>query len=854
MWATDVYKLVKNVSELSQGDIILITSGTNGNVTAMGTYSTGNNVPAKDVSISNETITSLGDAQEITLESKNASGNYTLKQATNAYFYAANSSNGNKNYLKIKSDNAIYWSIAINTTSSKATVKDETSDCNGRNNLRYNSSNGIYSCYSSGQDDVYIFKKVSTHTLTYSATNGNITGVDANSAVVASGASLVEGATVTLTATPSAGYEFSSWSVEGTGSTLTNTSTNPTTFTMGSANSTVTANFIASSTPSIGLSTTSVATTTADTDDIITVTYNNIANIDAEVLFYESDGTTPADYSSWLDAEINVDNNLYYVIGENTGVARTAYLKVHEKNEDVYSELITVTQEAIVVDAPTIYPAAGAVTAGSKVTLTQASADEIRYTTDGTAPTKTTGTVYSEPISITTATTIKAIAIKNGVASDVAEAAYTISVTTPVFSPEPSSGSSYIEGMEVILTSASNTIYYNMTTDGSDPADPTSSSTQYTSPIALTNGTVKIRAIAYDSYGNTSSATTRTFRGVAPTTLPFSWKGTSSKGKADLAAKTGVALNLASDYATSNAPYRLKFDGVGKNVTVFTNEQPGIVSFTAKLFNATTTGSKMKVQASVDGNEFTDIEEFTVDGEANETFEFTTSNSFSVNQRVVRLVLSTLDKNVAVGSINIDLPGPANPTTSGEETYLTTSDNMAGWRAFYDKDNSYSVDVNTTVYVADVDPDLVENKITLKAIAGIPANVPVILHTSSSADSYKMTLTKETVSPYSYTDENKLIWTTSAVSEKYRLGFGASGVGFYPYSGTPASGAVILNVSSASGARELTIGIDDDVTGISTMHNSQSIMHNEFYNLAGQRVAQPTKGLYIVNGKKVVVK
>ena len=27
-----------------------------------------------------------------------------------------------------------------------------------------------------------------------------------------------------------------------------------------------------------------------------------------------------------------------------------------------------------------------------------------------------------------------------------------------------------------------------------------------------------------------------------------------------------------------------------------------------------------------------------------------------------------------------------------------------------------------------------------------------------------------------------------------------------------------------------------------------------YYNLNGQRVAQPTKGLYIVNGKKVVIK
>lgn len=268
-------------------------------------------------------------------------------------------------------------------------------------------------------------------TLTYSATNGSIVGVDGESNAVSSGETVAEGTTVTLTAIPSAGYEFSSWSVEGTGSTLSSTSTNPTTFTMGTSDATVTANFIASSTPSIGLSTTSVATTTADTDDIITVTYNNIANIDAEVLFYESDGTTPADYSSWFDAEINGENNLYYVIGENMGVARTAYMKVHEKNEDVYSELITITQNAIVVDAPTINPGAGAVTAGSAVTLSQPAADQIRYTTDGTAPTKTTGTVYSTPIVVTDAITIKAIAIKNDVVSDVAEAAYTITVATP---------------------------------------------------------------------------------------------------------------------------------------------------------------------------------------------------------------------------------------------------------------------------------------------------------------------------------------------------------------------------------------------------------------------------------------
>ena len=34
----------------------------------------------------------------------------------------------------------------------------------------------------------------------------------------------------------------------------------------------------------------------------------------------------------------------------------------------------------------------------------------------------------------------------------------------------------------------------------------------------------------------------------------------------------------------------------------------------------------------------------------------------------------------------------------------------------------------------------------------------------------------------------------------------------------------------------------------------KTVGNEKFYNLAGQRIAQPTKGLYIVNGKKYIVK
>jgi len=45
----------------------------------------------------------------------------------------------------------------------------------------------------------------------------------------------------------------------------------------------------------------------------------------------------------------------------------------------------------------------------------------------------------------------------------------------------------------------------------------------------------------------------------------------------------------------------------------------------------------------------------------------------------------------------------------------------------------------------------------------------------------------------------------------------------------------------------------DDTTGIDAIENAQ-LTNGSVYNLNGQRVAQPTKGLYIVNGKKVIVK
>lgn len=87
------------------------------------------------------------------------------------------------------------------------------------------------------------------------------------------------------------------------------------------------------------------------------------------------------------------------------------------------------TIPATQVAAPSFSPGGGTYSSAQSVTITTAtSGATIRYTTNGITPTATTGTVYSSPVSISTTTTLKAIAYKSGMAdSTVTSATYTIS-------------------------------------------------------------------------------------------------------------------------------------------------------------------------------------------------------------------------------------------------------------------------------------------------------------------------------------------------------------------------------------------------------------------------------------------
>lgn len=67
----------------------------------------------------------------------------------------------------------------------------------------------------------------------------------------------------------------------------------------------------------------------------------------------------------------------------------------------------------------------------------------------------------------------------------------------------------------------------------------------------------------------------------------------------------------------------------------------------------------------------------------------------------------------------------------------------------------------------------------------------------------------------------------------------------------PAGKAYLL--ASEVTAPSLTLDFGD-VTGINTLNVEHGLLNGQFFDLQGRKVAKPAKGLYIVNGKKVVIK
>ena len=180
-----------------------------------------------------------------------------------------------------------------------------------------------------------------------------------------------------------------------------------------------------------------------------------------------------------------------------------------------------------------------------------------------------------------------------------------------------------------------------------------------------------------------------------------------------------------------------------------------------------------------------------------------------------------------------------------------------------------------TAYVA---TSVGDGKVTLTSVTTAPANTGLVLAGTANAQ-YNIPVAASAEAPASNLLVGCIVETT--VAKDATSGFNnyvlvnESGTAKFQslvdhgatVGAIGAGKAFLKNGAYSSGARSLQIVFDDETTGISSV-NSEEIKDNRFFDLQGRKVVQPTrsattgdastvglkKGLYIVNGKKVIMK
>ena len=191
-------------------------------------------------------------------------------------------------------------------------------------------------------------------------------------------------------------------------------------------------------------------------------------------------------------------------------------------------------------------------------------------------------------------------------------------------------------------------------------------------------------------------------------------------------------------------------------------------------------------------------------------------------------------------------------TVADATVNVTANEGAPGeyWATYYNNEKGFTADANTTVFKA----ALTGSQLTMTEVAGkeIPAGKAVILKSTAAT----ITLTPATTT--ATLEGNALQGTATAITNPgnaYVLNKKNGVVGFYKLSSTGTIGVnkAYLIYDGGAGAREFFLF--DETTGIISVNGSGLMVNGSdgCYDLQGRRVANPTKGLYIVNGKKVFI-
>ena len=154
------------------------------------------------------------------------------------------------------------------------------------------------------------------------------------------------------------------------------------------------------------------------------------------------------------------------------------------------------------------------------------------------------------------------------------------------------------------------------------------------------------------------------------------------------------------------------------------------------------------------------------------------------------------------------------------------------------------------------------SQVTLTKVNVVPAETGVLLRSMEggavTAD-IPVATTADAIEDNAFVPVLEAIESLASVTDgcvNYILSKNGDVTGFYKANGKMvAAGKAYLRVEANKAKEGLTIGYADETDGIRLMENGKLAMKNAaIYNLSGQRVNKAQKGIYIVNGKKVVMK
>lgn len=496
----------------------------------------------------------------------------------------------------------------------------------------------------------------------------------------------------------------------------------------------------------------------------------------------------------------------------------------------------------------------------------------IMYTTDGTTPSYKNGVgeLYETPISITHSTTVKAIAVSSKEEeSNVVTKEYKLELPAPTISEATKTFTApFTVSLSKEATAAEGILY---TLDGTDPSWENNAPKKYTEPIQI-SATTTLKAVSYAANGTTyeyspiASATyTYTEQGDAPIVIwSEDWSGfsngiqpTKGTNATYVCNGTGTKIYTGAMSAGGKSPELLIAKG-GGSLAITINDLKGAnegLMFTFKTNQKISENFTMSadnaviLSSEVEGSEKPYVQKLIMAlKEGATSLTITLKNSYRRdNARVDDLELSTYS---GVGSFKI--------TEAGYGTYYSSK--------------AYTMPKGVKGYTitGNEGTSLVMNE-AYAAGAVVPAKTALVVE--GAANKYYTLVAESTeLTP----DDNKLHGSDEAETtyvdgtdvKYYKLSYNNEGnnLGFYWGSENGAAftnGAhkaylalnseTLLSQSRGFSLADLAHGV---TTGINTTVKSAT-QSNFIYDLNGRRINSlngAAKGVYIMNGQKVLVK